>query len=262
MLQLIAITNDANFWRSLELSGCDRLMIDLELIGKKERQHGLDSVVSEHTLEDVQRMRAEFPDSEMIVRVNPLHCNSETELEDVLAEKPEHIMLPMFRSRDEIDQIARIIDARAGLIPLVETLDGLKVISNLSALPRGVSELFFGLNDLHIEMQCSFMFEALLDTRLRIAMARAGELGVFGFGGIAQLDQGLISGRHVLAFHSYFGSQGVILSRSFKQAVSSSELGIEVSKLKSTFSVLYDDSEKTERLVAEGIELLERIGNQ
>ena len=47
------ITNRPEVAHIAELSGVDRIFVDLETIGKQERQGGMDTVQSHHTLDDV-----------------------------------------------------------------------------------------------------------------------------------------------------------------------------------------------------------------
>ncbi len=75
-----------------------------------------------------------------------------------------------------------------------------------------------GLNDLDISMGLRFMFEPLalgkVDAVARVVKAQGLR---FGFGGIARLDEGLLSGRQVLGEHLRLGSRSVILSRTFRR---------------------------------------------
>ena len=52
-LKLMYITNKPEIAQIAESSGVDRIFVDMEYIGKAERQGGLDSVQNHHTVEDV-----------------------------------------------------------------------------------------------------------------------------------------------------------------------------------------------------------------
>ena len=58
MLELIQITNDPAFARRCDALGGMRLFVDLERLGKAERQAGRDTFISTHTLDDVGRVQA------------------------------------------------------------------------------------------------------------------------------------------------------------------------------------------------------------
>ena len=56
-MKLMFITNKDEIALAAERAGVDRIFIDLETIGKQERQGGMDTVQSRHTVEDVRRIR-------------------------------------------------------------------------------------------------------------------------------------------------------------------------------------------------------------
>ena len=57
MLKLMYITNDPEIASIAENAGVDRIFVDMEYIGKSDRQGGMDTVQSFHTVEDVKRIR-------------------------------------------------------------------------------------------------------------------------------------------------------------------------------------------------------------
>jgi len=73
MLELIQITNDPAFAQRCDALGGFRLFVDLERMGKAERQAGRNTFISVHQLEDVARIRSVLRRSPLMVRVNPLH---------------------------------------------------------------------------------------------------------------------------------------------------------------------------------------------
>ena len=52
-LKLMYITNRIDVAKIADETGVDRIFIDLEYIGKEDRQQGLDSVKSYHTVSDI-----------------------------------------------------------------------------------------------------------------------------------------------------------------------------------------------------------------
>jgi hypothetical protein len=57
-MELIYITNDVDLATSVQSAGVDRIMVDLETLGKQDRQGHLNTVISDHSLEDVGRIRS------------------------------------------------------------------------------------------------------------------------------------------------------------------------------------------------------------
>ena len=100
MLKLMYITNRPDVARIAESAGVDRIFVDMEFIGKDERQKGLDTVKSHHTARDVAAIRASVTKAQVLVRVNPIHsatadyCSSEQEINDVIEAGADVIMLP------------------------------------------------------------------------------------------------------------------------------------------------------------------------
>ena len=72
-LKLMYITNRPEIAQIAETAGVDRIFIDLEYIGKADRQGGMDTVQSRHTLDDVKKISEAITTAELLVRVNPIH---------------------------------------------------------------------------------------------------------------------------------------------------------------------------------------------
>ena len=60
MLKLMYITNDPTVAKIAADAGVDRIFIDMEVLGKAERQGGMDTVQSYHVPEDIAKVRAEM----------------------------------------------------------------------------------------------------------------------------------------------------------------------------------------------------------
>ncbi len=215
MIELIQITNDPAFARRCDALDGMRLWVDLERLGKAERQAGRNTFISEHQLDDVARIKDVLRRSQLMVRVNPLHSQSADEVDAVLARGADLLMLPMFTTAGELRAFSTLVAGRAPIVPLLETAGALATLNDWVATP-GLHEVYVGLNDLHLSLGLRFMFEPLASG----IVARVGESARshglrFGFGGIARLDEGLLPGRDVLAEHVRLGSQAVILSRTF-----------------------------------------------
>jgi CO dehydrogenase nickel-insertion accessory protein CooC1 len=100
-LTLMYITNNEKIAKIAQKAGVDRIWVDMEYIGKEERQAGMNTVKSRHTIEDIARLRPIVKTAQLMVRVNPLHeatkayCSSQEEIENTLRAGAEVIMLPM-----------------------------------------------------------------------------------------------------------------------------------------------------------------------
>ena len=238
MLELIQITNDPAFARRCEDLGGFRIWVDLERLGKAERQAGRDTFISSHSLHDVGRVKAALRTARLMVRVNPLNAGSAAEVDAVLAQGADLLMLPMFTDAAQLQTFCAMVAGRTPVVALLETAAALESLEAWVGTP-GLSEVYVGLNDLHHSLGCSFMFEPLASGAVeRVAIAaRTKGLG-FGFGGIARLDEGLLSGRDVLAEHVRLGSGAVILSRTFHNPGSSDSFEAAVARLRQAENAL------------------------
>ena len=90
MIKLMYITNQPHIAKIAEVAGVDRIFIDMESLGKQNRQGGMDTVQSHHTFEDVKNIRGVVTDAQMLVRCNPIHeacegyCGSDEEIETII----------------------------------------------------------------------------------------------------------------------------------------------------------------------------------
>lgn len=232
MLELIQITNDPVFARRCDALAGMRLFVDLERLGKAERQAGRDTFISTHSVQDVGRIKSVLRSSRLMVRTNPLHAGSRTEVDAVLAQGADLLMLPMFTQPQALREFSGIVAGRCGIVGLLETAGAAQTLPEWITTP-GLEEVFVGLNDLHRSLGQRFMFEPLSTGLLdRIATAVRGQGLRFGFGGIARLNEGMLPGLDVLAEHLRLGSSCVILSRTFRRSDSGTPFEDEVAALR------------------------------
>jgi hypothetical protein len=238
MLELIQITNDPAFARRCDALEGMRLFVDLERLGKAERQAGRNTFISAHRMDDVARIRDAARRSRLMVRVNPLHEGTAAELDAVLAQGPDLVMLPMFADAAQLRQFTQLVAGRVPVTALLETAGALASVDQWVATP-GLQEAYVGLNDLHLSLGKRFMFEPLAEGAVDRVAAAARQAGRrFGFGGIARLDEGMLPGRDVLAEHLRLGSGAVILSRTFHRPDSDTVFEDEVEALRRAESEL------------------------
>lgn len=221
-LNLMYITNDPEVALMAEDAGVGRIFVDFESIGKKERQKGLDTVQSTHTMDDLRRIRGVIKKAEILVRCNPIHEASETyssskeEIDEIVEKGADIIMLPFFKTVEEVESFIEYVGGRAKTQLLVETIEAEKNIKDILNV-QGIDEVYIGLNDLSLAYGKGFMFELLCDGTVEGLCTVFKEKGVpFGFGGIAAPGgKGQLPAEYIIAEHYHLGSEMVILSRSF-----------------------------------------------
>ena len=231
-LKLMYITNRPEVAKIATNAGVDRIFVDMEYIGKDERQKGLDTVKSHHTIADVRALRQVVPKGGLLVRVNPVHQangeypGTEAEVEATLAAGADIIMLPMFRGAEEVRRFLSCVGGRARTMLLVETPEAVEHLNEILALP-GIDEIHIGLNDLHLAYGRKFMFELLADGTVDAILEKIRPSGIpYGFGGIARIGYGMLPAEYVIAEHYRLGSSMAILSRSFCNANTIDDLSV------------------------------------
>lgn len=220
-LKLMYITNKPEIALIAEQNGVDRVFVDMEYIGKAERQGNLDTVKNHHTIHDIEVLRRVLTQSALLVRVNPIHDrtaeydSSEEEINASIKAGADIIMLPFFKKASEVKRFLRIVDGRVKTMLLLETPEAVAVLDEILDIP-GIDEIHIGINDLSLGYGKRFMFELLTDGTVERLCRRIQQKGIFyGFGGIASLGRGLVPAELIIKEHYRLGSKMTILSRSF-----------------------------------------------
>ena len=216
-LECIFIDNSARGAKLAERLNIKRFMVDFESEGKAARQNKKNSRISEHSFEDLQRLRDNLKDTKLMVRMDPnrslekqLHCFKDANVDEV--------MIPMINNYEFLNDIYKMMGADFELVPLIETCYSLKHIDKILQLlePKYVH---FGLNDLHLEMKLKNMFLVYKNEMFHDAINVVQKKSLsFGIGGIAPLSAKLdLNPKHVLELLVSHKATGVILSRAFNK---------------------------------------------
>lgn len=214
-LTLMYITNDVKVSHIAEAAGVDRIFIDLETLGKEERQHNMDTVKSSHKIEDIGKIKAELKKAQVLVRVNKIHSGSDEEIERVIDQGADIIMLPYFKNLWEAEKFLDLVAGRTKTSLLLETPEAVSILDELLRL-NGIDEVHIGLNDLHLGYHRKFMFELLADGTVEEICSKLKRRHIkYGFGGIAALGKGQLPAEMIIREHYRLGSSMAILSRSF-----------------------------------------------
>ena len=216
MLKLMYITNDPAVARIAVDAGVDRIFIDMEVLGKAERQGGMDTVQSHHVPADIAKVRSAIGDrAEIMARVNPLNPDSQAEINAAVANGADVIMLPMWRTAEDLCQLVQMVGGRAKVMPLLETDAAAEHLADAVRV-QGVDQMLIGLNDLHLCYHQKFMFQLLADGKVDRLCAQLRDAEIpYGFGGVGRPGSGTLPAEYIIGEHYRLGSQYVILSRSF-----------------------------------------------
>lgn len=225
-LTLMYITNNPRIALIAEKNGVERIWIDLETLGKEERQKGMNTVKSKHTIKDIRKIRPLLSRAELLVRINPWNDRSEEEIENVISAGADLIMLPMWKSCLEVEQFVKAVDGRCKTVLLLETRQAVECIDEVLDKCR-FDEIHVGLNDLHISYKLSFMFELLTNGIVEELCKKISERRIpYGFGGIAKVGEGELPAEKIMMEHYRLGSTRAILSRSFCNVETIENIGV------------------------------------
>lgn len=209
------ITNRPDVAQIAQKYGVDRVWVDLETLGKEERQKGLDAVKSKHSVEDIKAIKPHLTTSEMLVRINHWNDCSSAEIDSVIDAGADIIMLPYWKTPEEVSNFVEAVNGRCKTTLLLETKEALECVDQVLA-QGGFDEIHIGLNDLHLSYGMTFMFELLANGTVENLCDKFKAAKVpYGFGGIAKLGAGMLPAEKVVMEHYRLGSTRAILSRSF-----------------------------------------------
>ncbi|NLN83932.1 MAG: aldolase [Firmicutes bacterium] len=211
-MEFISITKDPKIAKYFEDSGIDDVMVDLEIIGKQERQKGLNTVISAHTMEDVSNVRSVLTKSKLLVRINPVYENTKNEVDEAIDRGADIIMLPMFKKPEEVSLFLEYVGDRAQKYLLLETAAAMTRIDDVLEL-SGIDAIHIGLNDLSISMDLDFLYEPLIGGLIDYMAEKIKAKNIkYGFGGVSRLERGKL----ILSEHYRLGSEMVIINRDFR----------------------------------------------
>lgn len=209
------ITNNPDIALIAQKYGVDTIWVDLEVLGKEERQKNLNSVKSHHSVQDIKKIAPHLDTAEMLVRINPWNDGSEKEINEVIAAGAQMVMLPMWKTVYEVKNFLFAVGGRVKTMLLLETKEAENCLDEVLKL-SGIDRIHIGLNDLHLSYGLSFMFELLSNGTVERICNKIKVAGIpYGFGGVARIGEGSLPAEKIILEHYRLGSTSAILSRSF-----------------------------------------------
>lgn len=220
-LELMFVTNRVDIAEAAQSAGVDRIFVDMEYIGKGDRQGGMDTVQNMHTIDDVKALRKVLNKSTLFVRCNPVHdatdnyCSTEEEIDNIIEAGADVIMLPFFQKATQVQRFINAVGGRVRTNLLVETPEAVENLDEILEV-EGIDEIHIGLNDLHLGYGMTFMFQLVADGTVERICEKIKKKNIsYGFGGVARVGTGTLPAECVLGEHYRLGSDRVILSRAF-----------------------------------------------
>lgn len=253
MLEFMLFAHEPETLKLAWESGIERIVIDWETRNKQERQSGYHLEQNYLAEADLVAARKAFP-GVLVCRINPVHGQSRSEIDRAIGCGADILMLPMFRTVQEVETFWELTAGRAKTMLLFETKESISVAAALGA---SVVEAYVGLNDLSLSMGQKFAFQPLekdIVGGIRSHMPAA----YFGFGAITVLGGGApLETRLILTELARLQCNVVILRRAFKRDAYGKNWKNELDDIRSEYGKLLNRS--CGEIAADRAGLLNRI---
>lgn len=214
-IQLMLITADTQVATYAEACGIDRIFLDMETLGKQDRQKNQNLPQHMHNFDDIQKLKKSLKSAEVMIRINPPHKNTKEEVERAIDAGADCIMLPYFMDAQQANDFIGFVNRRTKTNLLLETATAVARANSILSLP--CDEVHIGLNDLRLTFQLQFLYETLAGGLVDFLCNTAAKNNLsYGFGGVGALSKGSdIPPDLIIKEHVRLGSKRVILSRAF-----------------------------------------------
>jgi hypothetical protein len=216
-LVLTLWTDDPGLAARADAAGVDRIGLDLERLGKAERQGGRGTWISPHRIDSLRRLVPELTRAAPFARIDPPHAGTRQQVEAVIDLGARVVMLPMVSEVAEAELFVDAVGGRAAAVLLIESADAVANVGDLAVID-GVDELHLGLNDLALSLGLTSRWQVLAgDIPMRVGEAARSAGKRFGLGGVARPgDRDLpIPADLVYAEIARTGAGATLISRSF-----------------------------------------------
>ena len=212
----IAITNSPEEAKVLDACGVPQIMVDIEIIGKVERQKGKNTIISDHQVEDVKVLKALNLNAQIICRINPYYEGIRSEIDHAIEYGADIIMVPMITNFSQFEEMCKMINRRCAILPLIETPYSLLKLGDIIEA-GSIKQIHFGLNDLFLALGMINLFEVMLSPVFaEIVKWTSERVPLVGVGGIGDPNKAnKVDPLYLLDQHKSINSKSVILSRSF-----------------------------------------------
>lgn len=216
--KLTLLSNKYSLLALADRAGTDRIGIDIERLGKMERQADQpDARISDHELNDLSIVTEARQNAEVFIRLNPWHINASREIDLAIQLGATVVMLPYFNCANTVSAFVDAVAGRAKVVLLVETAAAAARLHEIVTMP-GISEIMVGLNDLHRSFGLANHFELLASDLMTSISHTVREAGLrFGFGGVGRpTDRSLpIPAELVISQYPRLGATSAWIARSF-----------------------------------------------
>ena len=217
-IELVVFETNPQKVDELGKAGFKSFIVDQEYLGKDLRQLGFDTEINTNVSADILPI-AEKANCKVWTRINSFGPHTAAEVEGAIANRAHAIILPMVRSRNEVETFLDYVAKRVETCVMVETQEAVAIAADIDK--TAVDAVYFGLNDYAIDTAARNIFQPILNgvlerTRNSLKSKR------FGFGGLTHPELGRpIPSIMLLNELQRLGSSFTFLRRSFNRDINS-----------------------------------------
>jgi len=220
---LSLISNKPNEIKIALDAGIQRVMIDLEKETKIDRQKGKGLFLTDHTINDLITCTSSTNCNCVVVRINSIHEHTKAEIDAICNNSNvQYIMLPYFKSMQEIDIFLKHLPSSVKSILLFENYQSIALAQNIIDNFK-IDEAFIGLNDLALSLKYNSIFKIFEEPTIYRTLEMFKNAGIpFGLGGVGNmlLKNLPIQPDLFFLFQLCLGCERGLLSRNFRSIFS------------------------------------------
>lgn len=236
-LRFFLFTADLATARRAQEADIDSVIVDWERHGKQARQNGHDTEINDHSVAAVSTLSDELQ-IPVTVRINPLHADTDAEIQRALDGGASTLMLPMSEHPREVDTFVQLVGGRATTLIQIETQQLADQCAALRSIDWDYAHV--GLNDLKISRGDEWLWTPLLDGTIeRIFQDLSGR--IVGFGGATVIGGGVpIPFVKLLQEMARLDAGMAVLRRSFLREVTGRDWTAEIRALRTFWTALHE----------------------
>ena len=135
------ITNNPEVASFVENAGVKEIFLDLEKVGKAERQQGRDTFLSTHVISDITKVKKSINTANLLVRTDSINFLERETIEQIIDNGADILMLPMVKSHVDVEQLLNMVRGRIKISLLLETSSSIVNLDRILEHSNDISEV-------------------------------------------------------------------------------------------------------------------------
>lgn len=255
-LDILLFTVDVALARRAAAAGVAGFIVDWEDRTGAAERCTTDDGAGPDTVHDLQRLAAESRAS-LWCRINAVGEDTAREVDMAIACGASHIVVPMIETPQHVERVATLVDRRARLGIMVETVAACEGAREIARVP--VDLVYVGLLDLAIDRREGNVFRPLADGTADRVRDCFGDDIRFGIGGVTVVDGGSpVPCAALMGELARLRTDFVFARRSFKRDMLGRDMVDECQRIRATWSAL--QARPSVRVEADHEDFVRRFG--